>query len=145
VGSGRTLDMNRYQASVLTSNRVASSGSVTCPTNISEQIVIQVNCDKSSDSPCPDEENSAICNTLSLVRDCSLRFPLQYLNEPITCCIRASDTNGPGRPVGHDSQSITGPLINRCLTIVGFLISPNLGVLSGEDNGVVTVPPPMWW
>src|SRR5258706_4819728 len=38
--------MNGHNTSVLTSNRIASSGSVTCPTNISEQIVIQVNCDK---------------------------------------------------------------------------------------------------
>jgi hypothetical protein len=43
--------MNRHEGSVLTSNRVASSSSVTCPTNISEQIVIQVNCDKGRTHP----------------------------------------------------------------------------------------------
>src|SRR5258706_15629119 len=43
--------MNRDRASVLTFNRVASSFSVTCPINISEQIVILVNCDKCRTHP----------------------------------------------------------------------------------------------
>ena len=54
-----------------------------------------------------------------MVRDCSLRIWLECRNACITCCIRKSDTNGPGRPVGHDSQSIASPSHWRVI-VVGF-------------------------
>ena len=49
-------------------------------------------------------------------------------------CISVSGTYGPGRPVGHDSQSIGSPF-HCCLVVVRSGLSPDLGALSGEDGG----------
>ena len=47
----------------------------------------------------------------------------------IASSISVSETTGPGRPVGHDSQSI------GLTVVVGFGISLDIGNLSGEDTG----------
>jgi hypothetical protein len=52
-------------------------------------------------------------------------------NKPMMFCIRASGTNGPGRPVGHDFQSIGSPF-HSSLAVVVYGINRNL---SGEDAG----------